>query len=179
MVWQFLYKYLKQAKYLTIALFMLLGFESVLARFQNYLIANMVGALSEFDKNTIVPILIKYLIFFVFTLLFLSLLEAMRRFFEAKFLPFIYTRTAKDLFSKVHKHAMRFFEEEMSGNISGKVSNVLTQIQNMYGNILFGCFVPLMEMATSLFFIALADKKLSLIIGCLNMLFIRLQTVFL
>ena len=178
MVWQFLYKYLKQAKYLTIALFMLLGFESVLARFQNYLIANMVGALSEFDKNTIVPILIKYLIFFVFTLLFLSLLEAMRRFFEAKFLPFIYTRTAKDLFSKVHKHAMRFFEEEMSGNISGKVSNVLTQIQNMYGNILFGCFVPLMEMATSLFFIALADKKLSLIIGCLNMLFLFVTIYF-
>ena len=152
--------------------------ETVLARYQNYLMANMIGALGLESKADIVLVLSKYLMLFVAAVLFLSFSEATRHFLEAKFLPFIYTRSARDLFSKVHKHAMRFFEEEMSGNISGKVSNVLTQIQNMYGNILFGCFRPLMDIVTSLFFIALADKWLALILGCLNTLFLFVTIYF-
>lgn len=178
MVWKFLYKYLKQAKYLTIGLFFLLALESILARYQNYLVANMIGALSAFGKTQIVPVLVKYLLLFVFALLAASASHGFRQFLEARFLPFIYTRTAKDLFSMVHKHAMRFFEEEMSGNISGKVSNVLSQIQNMYGNILFGMFMPLMAMSTSLFFIALEDKKLALILGLLNLAFLFITIYF-
>jgi len=178
MVWRFLYKYIKAAKYITISLFLLLSIESILARYKNYLLANMIGALSSVSKQEIFPVLAKYLIFFILAVLFLTFSETLRRFLEAKFLPFIYARSAKDLFSKVHKHAMRFFEEEMSGNISGKVSNVLNQIQNMYGSILFGLFVPLMEIITSLFFIALADKRLALIIGALNTLFLIITIYF-
>lgn len=178
MVWRFLYKYIKEAKYITIALFLILTIETVLSRYQSYLMANMIGALSTVSKNQIVAVLAKYLTLFIVAVLFLTCSESMRRFLEAKFLPFIYARSAKDLFTKVHKHAMRFFEEEMSGNISGKVSNVLTQIQNMYGNILFGCFRPLMDIATSLFFIALADKKLALILGALNTVFLIITIHF-
>lgn len=178
MVWRFLYKYIKQAKYITIGLFLMLSIEILLMRYQNYLMANMIGALGLESKADIVLVLSKYLMLFVAAVLFLSFSEATRHFLEAKFLPFIYTRSARDLFAKVHKHAMRFFEEEMSGNISGKVSNVLTQIQNMYGNILFGCFRPLMDIVTSLFFIALADKWLALILGCLNTLFLFVTIYF-
>ena len=178
MVWRFLYKYIKAAKYITIGLFIMLSLECVLARYQNWLMAQMIGALSTVSKAEIVAVLTKYLTLFVGAVLLLSSFEAIRRFFEANFLPFIYTRASRDLFSKVHKHAMRFFEEEMSGNISGKVSNVLTQIQNMYGNILFGCFRPLMEIATSLFFIALADKHLALILGALNTVFLFITIHF-
>lgn len=178
MVWQFLYKYIKQAKYITIALFLMLTLESVCARWQNYLAAQMIGALSAYSKSDIAPVLIKYLIFFVCALLFLSISSNFRRYLESRFLPFIYTRTAKDLFSKVHKHAMRFFEEEMSGTISSKVSNILTQIQNMYGSVLFGCFAPLMAIVTSLFFIALASKKLALVLGLLNLIFLIITTYF-
>lgn len=172
MVFKFLYKYIKQAKYITIALFVMLTLENLCARWQNYLAAQMIGALSTFSKIEIVPVLIKYLVLFIAALLFASFSSNFRRYLESRFLPFIYSRTAKDLFTMVHKHAMRFFEEEMSGTISSKVSNVLTQIQNMYGNILFGCFAPLMSIATSLFFIALVDKKLALILGLLNIVFL-------
>ncbi|MBR1915763.1 MAG: ABC transporter ATP-binding protein [Alphaproteobacteria bacterium] len=171
MVWRFLYKYIKQAKYLTIALFLMLALEAVVARYQIYIISQMIGSVAEISKSKIVPVLVKYLALFVGTMLFWSLLKGLRRFCEARFLPFIYTRTAKDLFQMVHKHAMRFFEEEMAGNISGKVSNVLNQIQNMYGNILFGCFMPIMEILTSLFFISLASPSLALILGGLNFVF--------
>jgi len=178
MVWKFLYKYIKAAKYITFGLFLMLTLECILGRYQNWLVAQMIGALSTVSRTQIVSVLTTYLSLLVGTILFLSLFEAVRRFFEATFLPFIYTRTSRDLFARVHKHAMRFFEEEMSGNISGKVSNVLTQIQNMYGNILFGCFRPLMEIATSLFFIALVDKKLALILGALNTVFLFITIYF-
>lgn len=171
MVWRFLYGYLKQAKYITLGLFLFITLESVLQRYQYYLVAEMIGALSKYAKTDIAAVLIKYLVLFVSTLILLSLALAFRRYLEARFLPFIYTRTAKDLFQRVHAHALRFFEEHMSGNISGKVSNILTQIQNMYGIILFGWFMPLMQIATSLFFIALADVYLALILGVLNFIF--------
>ena len=178
MVWHFLYKYIKQAKYITIGLFVMLTLESVLARYQNYLVAQMIGALSSVSKSEIIRVLVEYIVIFIVAVLLLTCFEALRRYLEARFLPFIYARSAKDLFEKVHRHAMRFFEEEMSGNISGKVSNVLTQIQNMYGNILFGCFRPLMEIVTSLFFIALADKHLALILGLLNTVFLFVTVYF-
>ena len=178
MVWKFLYKYIKQAKYVTIALFLMLTLENLCARWQNYLAAQMIGALSTYSKSEIAAVLIKYLILFVGALLFASFSSNFRRYLESRFLPFVYTRTSKDLFSKVHKHAMRFFEEEMSGTISSKVSNILNQIQNMYGNILFGCFAPMMSIATSLFFIALADKKLALILGLLNIVFLIITTYY-
>ena len=177
-VWRFLYKYIKQAKYITIGLFLMLTVETVLSRCHNWLLAQMIGALGSVPKAEIVGVLTKYLILFIGAVMLLTCSEATRRFLESRFLPFIYTRSARDLFSKVHKHAMRFFEEEMSGNISGKVSNVLNQIQNMYGNILFGCFRPLMEITTSLFFIALADKYLALILGCLNIVFLFVTIYF-
>ena len=142
MVWQFLYKYIKKAKYLTIGLFVALVFEQIAMRSQNYFVSLMVGALTDVKKESIIPVLIRYMSLFAVAMLCFTLSNAFRRLLEAKFLPLMYTIVSKDLFSMVHKHAMRYFEEEMSGNISGKVTNILNQITNMYGNILFGFFMP-------------------------------------
>ena len=71
MVWKFLYKYVKQAKYITIGLFFMLIVETVLARYQNYLMANMIGALGLESKADIVLVLSKYLMLFVAAVLFL------------------------------------------------------------------------------------------------------------
>lgn len=178
MVWSFLYKYIKQAKYIALGLLLMLTLDAVLMRYQSYLVAEMIGSLTTVSKSEIASVLIKYLILFVLTLCSLSAGEAFRRFLEARFLPFIYSRAAKDLFERVHKHALRFFEEEMSGNISGKILNMLNHLQNMYGNILFGLFMPLMEITTSLIFIALCDKKLALILGVLNLVFMFITIYF-
>ena len=76
MVWKFLYKYVKQAKYITIGLFFMLIVETVLARYQNYLMANMIGALGLESKADIVLVLSKYLMLFVAAVLFLSFSDA-------------------------------------------------------------------------------------------------------
>ncbi len=174
MVWQFLYKYLKKSKYLTIGILVALVLEQVAMRSQNYFVSLMVGALTDIKKENIVPVLIKYMSFFAIAMLFFSLTTSFRRFLEARFLPLIYTICSKDLFSMVHKHAMRYFDEEMSGNISGKVTNILNQITNMYGNMLFGFFMPVTSILTSLAFIAMADKKLALILGISNLFFLAI-----
>lgn len=172
MVWRFLYKYLKKVKYIALGLLLAMVLEQVCLRSQNYFISKIVGSLTDTPKTEIIPILTRYMIFFVLALIFFSLSNAFRRFLEAYFLPLIYTAVSKDLFSMVHKHAMRYFEEEMSGNISGKVMNILNQMTNMYGNILFGFFMPVISIVTSLFFIAIVNVRLALILGCINLIFL-------
>ena len=174
MVWQFLYKYIKKAKYLTIGLFVALVFEQIAMRSQNYFVSLMVGALTDVKKESIIPVLIRYMSLFAISMLCFTLSNAFRRLLEAKFLPLMYTIVSKDLFSMVHKHAMRYFEEEMSGNISGKVTNILNQITNMYGNILFGFFMPVISIITSLLFIAMANTWLALILGISNLIFLSI-----
>lgn len=172
MVWQFLYKYIKKAKYLTIGILIALVFEQLSMRSQNYFVSLMVGALTNTPKESIITVLIKYMSCFAFALFVFSLTNAFRRFLEARFLPLIYTIVSKDLFAMVHKHAMRYFDEEMSGNISGKVTNILNQITNMYGNMLFGFFMPVTSIITSLIFISIANVQLALILGILNLIFL-------
>ena len=56
----------------------------------------------------------------------------------------------------------------MSCNISGKVNNIATNVENMYTHLLFGVAVPIMEIGMSLAFIAFANKTLALLLGILN-----------
>ena len=71
-VWRFLYKYIKQAKYITIGLFLMLTVETVLSRCHNWLLAQMIGALGSVPKAEIVGVLTKYIILFVLAVVLLT-----------------------------------------------------------------------------------------------------------
>jgi len=172
-VWKFLYKYIKQAKYMVILLLLMFLAASFLMRLQNYIIAEMIGVLTNAKDYPDVGItLTKYLISLAIVLFVLSAGDGLRRIVEAYFVPSFNAKVAKDLFVMTHKHSIRFFEEELSGNISGKVKNILTNIENMYMHILFGIVMPIMEMGMCLAFIAFVDVHLALLIGLVNFVFL-------
>ena len=168
-VWAFLYKYVKQAKYMVILLLLMFFAASFLMRMENFLIAEMIGIITNASNyENIVSELVKYLFWFTVVILCLSSGDALRRIVEAYFIPFFNAKVTKDLFIMTHKHSIRFFEEEMSGNISGKVKNIASNVENMYMHLLFGVAVPIMEIGMSLVFIAIANKTLALLLGILN-----------
>ena len=172
-VWKFLYKYIKQAKYMVLLLLMMFLAASFLMRMQNYIIAEMIGILSNAQNYPDIGLtLTKYLISLAMILFVLSAGDGLRRIVEAYFVPSFNAKVAKDLFVMTHKHSIRFFEEELSGNISGKVKNILTNVENMYMHILFGIVMPVMEMGMCLAFIAFVDVHLALLIGVVNFLFL-------
>ena len=178
-VWKFLYKYVKQAKYMVILLLLMFLAASVLMQIQKYLVAETIGIITTPDKyDDIVYQLVKYMSWFTIVMLCLSAGEALRRVVEARFVPFFNAKVAKDLFVMTHKHSMKFFEEEMSGNISGKVKNIASNVENMYMHLLFGFCMPVIEISTCLFFITLANKKLALVLGTLNIVFMLVTIYF-
>lgn len=172
-VWKFLYKYIKQAKYMVLLLLLMFLAASFLMRMQNYIIAEMIGILSNAQNYPDIGLtLTKYLISLAMILFVLSAGDGLRRIVEAYFVPSFNAKVAKDLFVMTHKHSIRFFEEELSGNISGKVKNILTNVENMYMHILFGIVMPVMEMGMCLAFIAFVDVHLALLIGVVNFVFL-------
>ena len=171
-VWNFLYKYIKQAKYMVIALLVMFLAASFLMRMQNFLVAQMIGVITDPSSYiNVVYTLTKYLLYLAVVILCLSSGDALRRVIEAHFVSFFNAKLAKDLFVMTHKHSLSFFDEEMSGNISGKVRNILNNIDHMYSSLLFGLTLPIIEILMSLTFIAVANKILALLLGTLNLLF--------
>lgn len=178
-VWVFLLKYAKQAKYLVLGFFIFFIAAAFLMRLQHYFAAELIGVISAPDQySDLVFTLSKYLGYMALIFLSSNLIDFFRRRMEAYFVPFSLLRVSKDLFVTVHKHSIRFFEEEMSGNISGKVTNIISGIENMYFHILFGISVPIIEICMSLAFIAFANKKLALILGISNLFFLAVSIHF-
>jgi ATP-binding cassette subfamily B protein len=97
--------------------------------------------------------------------------DRFRRRVEARFVPFIEATVSKDLFKEVHQHSLRFFEEEMSGKIAGKIRTVVDSVERMFYQVMFGICTPMIEISMALIFIALADYRLALILGALDLVF--------
>lgn len=178
-VWAFLYKYIKQAKYMVILLLLMFFAASFLMRMQNYIVAEMIGVLTNAkDYPNLGVTLIKYISGLALVLFILSAGDGLRRVVEAWFVPSFNAKVAKDLFVMTHRHSIKFFEEELSGNISGKVKNILSNVENMYMHILFGFVMPIMEMGMCLAFIAFVDIKLALLIGLVNLVFLTVNLYY-
>lgn len=175
-VWIFIFKYVLKAKYVAFLLITAFIASAFLIRFQTWIIAQMIGMLS--DAPVIIENLIKYFAGFVTVLLLNSAIDYLRRRSEAYFIPFASVQLSKDLFTMVHRQSARFFEEEMSGNISGKINNISANVQNMYFYLLHGTFIPLIQMGISLGFIAYANSRLGLILGGLNLAFMVITLYF-
>lgn len=180
-VWRFLLKYVLKIKYLLLILLAAFFVVIFLQRYQQYIVAQMIGMLSDTldQKNSqILVSLGKYLGIYGVVLLLISAFGALQNFMEARVLPFLNTSLSKDLFVMVHKHPVRFFEEEMAGHISGKVSHILSNVEYLYFDLLFGAIVPVMEILMNLFFIAFVNVRLALIFGLINLSFLLLTICF-
>ncbi len=178
-VWKFVWKYVSKAKFLALSLVLMFVLTMVLRRSQDYVMSQMIGVLGAASQYpNLAQMLISWLIAFAVAGLCISAGDGYRRVLEARFVPYFTGIAAKDMFAMVHKHAMRYFEEEMAGNIAGKVRNILNNLEHFCGTVLFGILQPLISIFVSLGFILVMNVWLGLILGGINLFFMGLTIWF-
>ena len=165
-VWKFIWRYLRQIKYLFFSLFIIFSLEEIINPLSAYIVSKIVGLISENTPHSIeFSAFVKNLIFLAIVVWSGNLIRALRRYLEeVKFKPYFQAKIATDLFKYVHMHSIRFFNEEMAGNITVKVNNIVNGVVEIYRNVIFGIFYPVITIFSSVFFIALESVSLAVVI---------------
>lgn len=151
---KFLWKYVIKFKSLAVIIVLSLVFEGILSRLAFFYIAKIVDLLpAELPKLEILHKCIYYVILAASATILRSLIMGGYLFVEARFLPLYRSIMAKDLFKFAHKHSTAFFDEEMAGNISGKIRNILESAFNFYHTFLWGVLELIIAFSVTFFFL--------------------------
>ena len=171
-VWKFIWKYLRQIKSVFFVLLGIFSAEEIIPPLNAYIISRVIGKISAGNAHNIeFASLGKYILLLAIIIWSRSFFRAIRRYLEeVKFMPYFQTKVSIDLFKYVHMHSIRFFNEEMAGNITGKVNNIINNIVEMYRNVIFGIFHPVITIFLSVFFIALECPSLAAVIFVFELL---------
>lgn len=171
-VFGFILKYLKKTKLMVGIILTALIVRSIAERGETYAMAQAIGLLPEYSKDSSQ---LKHIIYYMGLLTFLLLCESVAtylwRYFGGKFMPYFCSLVYKDIFVAVHHHSIGFFNEEMAGKIASKTKNVVSGIREIYGEIVFGLIRPVCGITITLFLVCSADLQLGLIIFVLSMIF--------
>ncbi len=90
---------------------------------------------------------------------------------DKKYIPYLRGKITKDLFLHIHKHAPSFFEQEMSGNISSKVKNIVYSFEDIYYTSFWLLYQPFLTVLTVVISILFVSFSLSIILTTLLVLF--------
>lgn len=169
---RFLWKYARKLKYALLLMISLLALSMVCARFVNYFSAEIVQLISANPPSSELFSQIMLYALYILLMLFLdSVINVSSRLIDMKFIPYYISHMSKDLFVYAHKHSTAFFSEEMAGNVSGKIRNILTNTEMMYYGLIEMLIAPLLGTVIALSFIAVANVKLALAFTGMMILF--------
>lgn len=152
-VFKFLWKYTSKLKTLFISLFLLILLGELFLQLSLYFAAQIVEVLSSSEnKDLILDSAVFFALLATFLLFCRAFFSNAMVFLEARFLPLFISKISKDLFIYAHKHSTAFFDEEMAGNISAKITTITANIQNIYYQTVWGFISPLFAISISFFF---------------------------
>ncbi len=109
----------------------------------------------------------------IFILLFLmSLLVFMRTgilniqgMVDRKYIPYLQGTVTRRLFNRIHQHPPRYFEQEMSGNVADKVTNVIREFEWLYFTMFWDLFIPIITLIGGIVIITVIRIDLGLIVS--------------
>lgn len=127
------------------------------------------------DRYSILGIAVIYILLYAFLTGLRGLTVNYAVKIDGTFLPSIQALAYKDLFTIAHKHSPDFFEQEMSGNISGKIENTVSIIERFYYKVVWGFFNPAAVLIISLISVGLVNLQLSGILFLLTLTYVYLM----
>ena len=156
-VWKFIWHYLKKVKYIFFALLLTFSIDEAVQPLSAFIVSKIVGIISEENSHSETFMLLgKNLLMLAVIIWIGDISNTIRRYIEeVKFKPYFQTKVSIDLFNYVHMHSIRFFNEEMAGNITGKVNNIIDSLVEIYRDVTFGIIHPVITIVLSVFLIAL------------------------
>ena len=138
-----------------------------------YITSRIIGCFENSSKNLVLENVIFWLIIF----LIFKILQAVNQYFlrvvKTAFETKLNSNIVSDLFEIVHKHNIRYFDDEMTGRISSAITKSSGIMQMMFTNLLFELFRPLINFIFAFFIIGYACPKLafSLALICIPFFF--------
>lgn len=90
-------------------------------------------------------------------------------FFNARITPVLRARLSKDLFATAHKHALQFFNEEMSGRVASKINRTISDVFQLHHNFMRP-FISLMRLIIGFAFI----MNVNMLLGFILLIFVAL-----
>lgn len=127
-----------------------------------YVTSRIIGCFNLETKEEVLQAALFWLIVYVI----LKLLQAANQYLasltRATFMSVFQANLATDMFKAVHAHAASYFDDEMTGRISGAVNKVTNLISDMSTNLLFMLFRPLFNFLFAAIIIAHASPLLAL-----------------
>lgn len=171
-VWTFIFRYLRKTKVMVGVILFALISRSIADRGGVFAMAQVIGLLPEYTKDSaVLHKILFYIGLFAFFLFFDGFAAYVWRYTGGKFQPYFSSLVYKDIFVAVHHHSLRFFNEEMAGKIASKTKNIVSGIKEIYFQFVFGIIRPVVGITVSLFLICRADVMMGLIIAALNFVF--------
>lgn len=153
-VGKFLWKYMKRLKFVVFMIVIALIAEAVFFRLSFYYISKIVDLLSsEMEKKEIFHKAFILIIYASTATIIRSLVMNVYILYEARFLPLYRSIISKDLFKYAHKHSTAFFDEEMAGNISGKIRNIIESCNSLYHIAVWGGLQFVIAFTVTFFFL--------------------------
>ena len=161
---KFIFKYLRQIKWYTLATFGLFGLSRVFLYLDNYYIASLFGYIVENPTQIITGASLTYIVIYAALHFCSNICDGLRTIFEFRMNIFLKRNIYKDAFKHTHKHSSSYFTEEMSGKVSNKVIQLVLQTTNLcwsFKGVLEAVIIPYIVALPILFSV---DKGLALAI---------------
>lgn len=161
---KFIFKYLRQIKWYTLATFGLFGLSRVFLYLDNYYIASLFGYIVENPTQIITGASLTYIVIYAALHFGSNICDGLRTIFEFRMNIFLKRNIYKDAFKHTHKHSSSYFTEEMSGKVSNKVIQLVLQTTNLcwsFKGVLEAVIIPYIVALPILFSV---DKGLALAI---------------
>lgn len=153
-VGRFLWKYLRRLRLVVFFIILSLTMEAICYRLSFYYISQIVDWLStQLPKKEILHKAFILILLASAATVVRSLVMNGYMFFEARFLPLYRSILSKDLFKYAHKHSTSFFDEEMAGNVSGKIRNIIDASISLYYSTVWGCLQFIIAFIVTFFFL--------------------------
>ncbi len=161
---KFIFQYLRQIKWYTLATFGLFGLSRVFLYLDNYYIASLFGYIVENPTQIITGASLTYIVIYAALHFSSNICDGLRTIFEVRMDIFLKRNIYKDAFKHTHKHSSSYFTEEMSGKVSNKVIQLVLQTINLcwsFKGVLEAVIIPYLVALPILFSV---DKGLALAI---------------
>ena len=166
-----IWKYFRKVKFFFFISFVLYILSFSTSRINALLSARLVGLMSEFNADNI-PLDKWFLLLFAFfmTIVAGSFLLYLAHLADAKYMPKMIAMFEKDIFMQIHKHSLRFFSEEKSGNIGKMQNSILLGILDLQ-RIGVGFCMNLVTIFLSIAIIAFMNLYLALFFLAVTLFF--------
>lgn len=117
----------------------------VCRQLSTYFGSRLIGLISKQwdNKFDALPMAITFILLYAFFGVAKSIIVNLPSIPEKKSIPYTRAKISKNLFAHIHQQAPRFFEQEMSGNITNKIQNITYCFENVYFAFFWSILHPL------------------------------------